>query len=160
MMSLQNFFVGAAVIKVDIPIIIAMLIISIIKITIIIIINFIMSTMLIISISNIMLMKVGFLAYAGYKIAVCNCSGWVGIFSISSHYFYFCDTILFEPLSCLTAHRPLPCPCRPFFFNWDRQVCTSPLFSSFLNFLIFIYSRDLLLLHIKPSSLFLHRRRC
>ena len=79
MMSLQNFFVGAAVIKVDIPIIITMLIISIIKITIIII-NFIMSTMLIISISNIMLMKVGFLAYAGYKIAVCKCSGWVGIF--------------------------------------------------------------------------------
>ena len=153
MMSLQNFFVGAAVIKVDIPIIITMLIISIIKITIIII-NFIMSTMLIISISNIMLMKVGFLAYAGYKIAVCNCSGWVGIFSISSHYFYFCDTILFEPLSCLTAHRPLPCPCRPFFFNWDRQVCTS--LSSFLNH----YSRDLLLLRIKPSSLFLHRRRC
>ena len=131
MMSLQNFFVGAAVIKVDIPIIIAMLIINIIKITIIII-NFIMSTMLIISISNIMLMKVGFLAYAGYKIAVCKCSGWVGYFFsiLSSHYFcrhnfHFCDTILFEPLSCLTAHRPLPCPCRPFFFNWDRQVCTS-----------------------------------
>ena len=132
MMSLQNFFVGAAVIKVDIPIIITMLIISIVKITII---NFIMSTMLIISISNIMLMKVGFLAYAGYKIAVCNCSGWVGIFSISSHSFYFCDTILFEPLSCLTAHRPLPCPCRPFFFNWDRQVYTSC--SSFLNFPLF-----------------------
>ena len=56
MISLQNFFVGAAVIKVDIPIIITMLI------------------------SNIMLMKVGFLAYAGYKIAVCKCSGWVGIF--------------------------------------------------------------------------------
>ena len=92
MMSLQNFFVGAAVIKVDIPIIITMLIISIVKITII---NFIMSTMLIISISNIMLMKVGFLAYAGYKIAVCKCSGWVGIF------FYFIALFLSAQFSFL-----------------------------------------------------------
>ena len=60
------------------------------------------------------------------------CASAQGGWEFSSHYFcrhnfHFCDTVLFEPLSCLTAHRPLPCPCRPFFFDWDRQVCTSPL---------------------------------
>ena len=31
---------------------------------------------------NIMLIKVGFLSYAGYKIAACNCSGWVATIAL------------------------------------------------------------------------------
>ena len=67
------------------------------------------------------------------------CASAQGGWEFSSHYFcrhnfHFCDTVLFEPLSCLTAHRPLPCPCRPFFFNWDRQVCISPLVLPFSTF--------------------------
>ena len=116
MMSLKNFvvhtMVGAAIVKVGIQIILTMLIIKITNII----------TNFIISISKIMLIKVGFLSYAGYKIAACSCSGFVAKFSLLSTQF-----------SCLTAHRPLPCPCRPIFINWDRQV-PPPLFSSIFSF--------------------------
>ena len=78
MMSLKNFLVGAAVIKVDIPASssaasCSLLLITIINITLIITIN-------------IMLIKVVFLSYAGFKIAACNCSGWVDtIFTFFYH---------------------------------------------------------------------------
>ena len=69
MMSLKNFLVGAAVLKVGTGIII----------NIIIFINImtIIKTIKSISFINIMPIKVGFLSYAGYKIAACNCSGLV-----------------------------------------------------------------------------------
>ena len=71
MISLKNFLVGAAVFKVGTATSINIIIINS------------MIVIVIMSITNIMVIKVGFLSYAGFKIAACNCSGLVKEFFLA-----------------------------------------------------------------------------